>query len=79
MVEANYYIAPTFMIQSTCPHNGERQSRASSHRYREMSIDNILGALVNHENSYCEKFREHIELDIDDMIENIIQLFEEGE
>jgi len=47
--------------------------------HRVMSIDNILGILVNHENSYCEKFNEHVELDIDDMIENIIQLFEEGE
>lgn len=75
----NYYIAPTFMIQSTCTHNGEKQILQSFHRYREMSIDSISGALVNHENSYCEKFREQIELDIDDMIENLIQLFENGE
>jgi len=79
LVEANYYITPVFCIQSTYTHNGERRVCQTFHMHRVMSIDNILGILVNHENSYCEKFNEHVELDIDDMIENIIQLFEEGE
>ncbi len=44
--------------------------------YRDMSINTILGTLLSHENAYIEKFGEQIELDIDDMIENLIQLFE---
>ena len=76
---ANYCIAPVFILKSTCTHNGEKQVLQSFHRYREMSIDSIVGALVNHETSYCVKFREQVELDIDEMIENLIQLFEKGE
>ena len=76
---ANYYITPVFCIKSTCTHNGEKQVLQSFHRYREMSIDSIVGTLVHHENSYCEKFREQVELDIDDMTETLIQLFERGE
>jgi len=75
---ANYYIKPVFSLQSRYTHNGERRVCQTCHMYSEMSIDNILGILVNHEKFYCEKFREQVELDIDDMIENLIQLFEEG-
>ena len=43
--------------------------------YRAMSIDNILETLVHHETFYCEKFKEQVELDIDDMIEGILNEF----
>lgn len=73
---SDYYIQPVFCLQSTCTHNGEKSTYGATRIYRDMSINKILGTLLSHENAYIEKFGEPIELDIDDMIEDLIQLFE---
>jgi len=73
---SDYYVTPFFYIQSKCTHNGEKSMYGTCHEYREMSINNILDTLLVHENAYIEELGEEIELDIDDMIEDLIQLFE---
>lgn len=73
---SDYYIQPLFCLQSTCTHNGEKSECGVIRVYRDMSINTILGTLLSHENAYIEKFGEPIELDIDDMIEDLIHLFE---
>ena len=76
---ADYYIQPVFCLQSTCTHNGEKSTCEVIREYRDMSIKTILSTLLSLENVYIEKFREPIELDIDDMIEDLIRHFETKE
>ena len=73
---SDYCIKPVFLIESTCTHNGEKSECGVIRVYRDMSINTILGTLLSHENACIEKFGEPIELDIDNMIEDLIQIFE---
>lgn len=73
---SDYYTKHVFLIKSTYTHNGEKSTCGVIRIYPDMSINKILGTLLSHENAYIEKFREPIELDIDDMIEDLIQHFE---
>jgi len=73
---SDYHSNPAVCLQSTCTHNGEKSMLGTACIYRDMSINTILGTLLTHEYAYIKKFGEPIELDIDDMIEDLIQLFE---
>lgn len=73
---SDYCIKPVFLIESTCTHNGEKSTCGVIRTYRDMSIHTILDTLFSFEKVYFEKFGEPIELDIDNMIEDLIQIFE---
>lgn len=73
---SDYCIKPVFLIESTCTHNGEKSTYGVIRTYRDMSIHTILDTLFSFEKVYFEKFGEPIELDIDNMIEDLIQIFE---